>query len=332
MPHRKDRRTRRRFLRSRQQRLRPRLTVEKATGTLWVGTSVGAIGGSVHLQTAQHLLPARKARPTNTSSPSASIARATNGSAPTPAGHPATGRQVEDPFPDADWPIIGSTPSSMTRKATSGSAPGRGSITSTSRRPSSRPTSRNSSTSGFYGLAMDGDGRICSVPRAASACTTASAGNPGPTRTDWSGETRQTRSQPSNTGLGTRSRHDLTTQVAGLPPQPQLRLFHRCRPDGAIWAGTWGGGVSRFDGKLVDQPQQSRRPGPATSFIPWCATTKAFSGSVPTRVFPATTARPGRPSPRPKGLSTSTFTPWQWRPNGDIWAGTKRGVVRIAPQ
>ena len=51
-----------------------------------------------------------------------------------------------------------------------------------------------------------------------------------------------------NTGLGTRSRHDLSTLAEGRESyNPNYVFAVHVAPDGAIWAGTWGGGVARFD-------------------------------------------------------------------------------------
>jgi hypothetical protein len=54
----------------------------------------------------------------------------------------------------------------------------------------------------------------------------------------------------TNTGLGTRSRHDLS--ILSMDQQtynPNYVFALVAATDGSVWAGTWGGGVSRFDGK-----------------------------------------------------------------------------------
>ncbi len=54
-----------------------------------------------------------------------------------------------------------------------------------------------------------------------------------------------------NTGLGTRSRHDLS-MLSGdgkLTYNPSYVFALQITPDQSVWAATWGGGVSRFDGK-----------------------------------------------------------------------------------
>lgn len=51
----------------------------------------------------------------------------------------------------------------------------------------------------------------------------------------------------SNTGLGTRSRHDLTVMEQGentYNPNYVFSLF--VAPDDSVWAGTWGGGASHY--------------------------------------------------------------------------------------
>lgn len=54
----------------------------------------------------------------------------------------------------------------------------------------------------------------------------------------------------TNTGLGTRSRHDLS--ILSMDQQtynPNYVFALMVASDDSVWAGTWGGGVSRFDGK-----------------------------------------------------------------------------------
>jgi ligand-binding sensor domain-containing protein len=54
----------------------------------------------------------------------------------------------------------------------------------------------------------------------------------------------------SNTGLGTRSRHKLSVMELGQKTyNPNYVFALVAAPDDTVWAGTWGGGVSHFDGK-----------------------------------------------------------------------------------
>lgn len=54
----------------------------------------------------------------------------------------------------------------------------------------------------------------------------------------------------TNTGLGTRSRHDLSTLQLGSKTYNPNYVFSILVDDqDQVWAGTWGGGVARFDGE-----------------------------------------------------------------------------------
>ena len=53
----------------------------------------------------------------------------------------------------------------------------------------------------------------------------------------------------TNTGLGTRSRHDLSILVQGRESyNPNYVFAIHIDPSDHVWAGTWGGGVARYDG------------------------------------------------------------------------------------
>lgn len=53
----------------------------------------------------------------------------------------------------------------------------------------------------------------------------------------------------TNTGLGTRTRHDLSVLSEGRPTyNPSYVFCIYVANDDTVWAGTWGGGVSHFDG------------------------------------------------------------------------------------
>lgn len=71
------------------------------------------------------------------------------------------------------------------------------------------------------------------------------------THADGLGAPNAERLPPSpNTGLGTRSRHDLGVLRGGQATyNPNYVFSTLVARDGTVWAGTWGGGVSRFDGK-----------------------------------------------------------------------------------
>lgn len=133
----------------------------------------------------------------------------------------------------------------------------------------------------------------------------------------------------ANTGLGTRSRHSLDIKVAGAPSyNPNYVFSILAAPDGSIWAGTWGGGVSRFDGKKW------------TSFT----TQEGLSGNI---VYSMARDAKGvmwfgtnngvtrydgknwRSFGRHQGMPESNIYTIAVAPNGNIWAGTKGGVAII---
>jgi ligand-binding sensor domain-containing protein len=54
----------------------------------------------------------------------------------------------------------------------------------------------------------------------------------------------------TNTGLGTRSRHDLSVMAEGQQTyNPNYVFALIAAKDDTVWAGTWGGGVGHYDGK-----------------------------------------------------------------------------------
>lgn len=136
----------------------------------------------------------------------------------------------------------------------------------------------------------------------------------------------------ANTGLGTRSRHDLSTLVGGKASyNPNYVFSIHAAPDGTVWAGTWGGGVSRFDGKrwtnltskdglagnIVYSMVQDERG------VFWFGTNKGVS-RYDGKVWQNLGTK--------EGLLDLNVYALAIAPSGDIWAGTKRGVVRITPQ
>jgi ligand-binding sensor domain-containing protein len=133
----------------------------------------------------------------------------------------------------------------------------------------------------------------------------------------------------ANTGLGTRSRHDLTTLAEGQATYNPSYVFSiLAAPDGSVWAGTWGGGVSRFDGKTWRN--LTTRDGLAGNIVYaiardsegqfWFGTDKGVS-RYDGRIW--------KTFGRADGLLESHVYALAIAPDGSVWAGTKRGVVRI---
>lgn len=133
----------------------------------------------------------------------------------------------------------------------------------------------------------------------------------------------------TNTGLGTRARHDLSVLSEGRPTyNPNYVFCLQVAEDGAVWAGTWGGGASRYDGER------------------WTNLTSAdgLAGDI---VFAVTEDAEGnlwfgtdRGLSRYDGESWQTFRRRDGLPGdavyalaataeGEVWAGTRGGVARI---
>jgi ligand-binding sensor domain-containing protein len=132
-----------------------------------------------------------------------------------------------------------------------------------------------------------------------------------------------------NTGLGTRSRHDLSVLVDGEPTyNPNYVFCIEAAPDGSIWAGTWGGGVSRFDGKKWRN--YTAHDGLAGNIVFsmtrdnegawWFGTNKGVSRFD---------GKHWQTLGREDGLFGDSVYAVAAAPDGDIWVGTKQGVVRI---
>jgi len=132
-----------------------------------------------------------------------------------------------------------------------------------------------------------------------------------------------------NTGLGTRARHDLSVLVDGQNSYNPNYVFciHVGRDD-RVWAGTWGGGVSRFDGER------------------WSNLTAAdgLAGNIVFAI--AEDARGHLWFGTDQGLSRHDGTAWQTfrqsdglpggavyalatTDGGEVWAGTRGGVARL---
>lgn len=134
----------------------------------------------------------------------------------------------------------------------------------------------------------------------------------------------------SNTGLGTRTRHDLTTQVQGMASyNPNYVFSILVAKDGGIWAGTWGGGASRWDGnKWTSYSSKEGLAGNIVYSIAqddqgafWFGTNKGVSKYD---------GKTWKTFGTKEGLFDENVYALAATPGGNVWAGTKGGVVRIA--
>lgn len=133
-----------------------------------------------------------------------------------------------------------------------------------------------------------------------------------------------------NTGLGTRSRHDLGILSGGKPtynPNYVFSIF--ADHEDTIWAGTWGGGVTRFkDGKWTNLMQKDGLAGNIVYSIAqqpdgiyWFGTNKGLSR------FDGKSWNNWNIH---NGLAGNDVYAIAIAPNGDIWVGTRGGVTRMA--
>jgi ligand-binding sensor domain-containing protein len=134
----------------------------------------------------------------------------------------------------------------------------------------------------------------------------------------------------SNTGLGTRSRHDLSVLEQGRQTYNPSYVFSLIvdNRDDSVWAGTWGGGVSHYDGKAWTN--YSTMDGLAgnivysiaqdQSGIIWFGTNNGLSRydgkswiNYDTHI----------------GLLDNNVYAIACTPSGELWVGTKNGVSRL---
>ena len=136
----------------------------------------------------------------------------------------------------------------------------------------------------------------------------------------------------TNTGLGTRSRHDLGVLADGQETYNPGYVFSiLVDQQGDIWAGTWGGGVSRFDGdKWHSFNSEDGLAGNVVFSIAqdvhgvfWFGTDKGVSS------FDGVT---WHTYDRKDGLLSNSVYALHAVANGELWVGTKSGVARMAPR
>lgn len=135
----------------------------------------------------------------------------------------------------------------------------------------------------------------------------------------------------ANTGLGTRTRHDLSVTVdGGASYNPDYVFCIHAARDGSVWAGTWGGGVSRYDGDAWSN--LTRDDGLAGNIV------FAIAEDAEGVLWFGTDAGISRyESGRWRNFGTDDGLPGgavyalAVTPAGEVWAGSKGGVARIGP-
>lgn len=135
----------------------------------------------------------------------------------------------------------------------------------------------------------------------------------------------------ANTGLGTRSRHDLSVLQFGKETyNPNYVFCIKVDDSGKIWAGTWGGGVSAYDGK--EWKSFTAKNGLAGNIVysmsqsedgaMWFGTNKGIS-RFDGEHWSNLDMHDGLLDQHVYAIATS---------GNEIWAGTRHGVVKIKQQ
>lgn len=133
----------------------------------------------------------------------------------------------------------------------------------------------------------------------------------------------------TNTGLGTRSRHDLSVSAEGPATyNPNYVFSMLSAADGTIWAGTWGGGAARWDGKAWKN--LTTKDGLAGNIVYSMAQDRA--GNIwfgTSRGVSRWDGKSFKNFGMAEGLLDLNTYALAVGPDGDIWVGTKKGVARI---
>jgi ligand-binding sensor domain-containing protein len=132
-----------------------------------------------------------------------------------------------------------------------------------------------------------------------------------------------------NTGLGTRSRHDLSVLQQGTETYNPNYVFSLIVDDrDHVWAGTWGGGVSAYDGEKWRN--YTTRDGLAGNIVYsmardadgvfWFGTNRGLTryDGISWHTYDHS-----------NGLLEDNVYAIATTAGGDIWVGTKRGVTRL---
>jgi len=181
-----------------------------------------------------------------------------------------------------------------------------------------------------YGISVDGKGRVWFATEGGVSMFDGKAWK-GWRHQDGLGAPNEAELPPSaNTGLGTRSRHDLDPTTGGSPTYNPGYVFSiLATPDGAVWAGTWGGGVGRFDGKRWRN--YTKRDGLAGNIVYSMAQERPgvlwFGTDAGVTRYDGKTWQTLGPR---DGLLDRHVYAIAVAPDGHVWVGTRRGVARIA--
>jgi ligand-binding sensor domain-containing protein len=137
--------------------------------------------------------------------------------------------------------------------------------------------------------------------------------------------------ESDNTGLGTRNRHDLSIFVSGQESYNPNYVFAVTVDalDRGVWFGTWGGGLSLFDGEETWRSFTARDGLPgnivysmaqAPDGVLWIGTNRGIA-AYDGQTFRAYDT----------GHKTRDVYALAIAPDGAVWAGTNGAVLRLTP-
>jgi ligand-binding sensor domain-containing protein len=134
-----------------------------------------------------------------------------------------------------------------------------------------------------------------------------------------------------NTGLGTRSRHDLSVMLEGKPTYNPNYVFNLIvAPGDIVWAGTWGGGVARFDGNAWTN--FTTKDGLGGDIVYSIA--REGNGALWFGTSGGLTRYDGKSwltLRKSDGLLDNNVYAIAVTPAGEIWVGTRSGVTLLTP-
>lgn len=132
-----------------------------------------------------------------------------------------------------------------------------------------------------------------------------------------------------NTGLGTRNRHDLGVMSSNRPTyNPNYVFALHMDSKGILWAGTWGGGVSRFDGnQWTSFSSRNGLPGNIVYSLVQDSHGVLWAGTNHGLAYYDKGA--WIPFSQDIRLHRKNIYTLAAAPGGDLWAGTRGSVFRI---
>jgi len=181
-----------------------------------------------------------------------------------------------------------------------------------------------------YGLAMDSKGRVWFGTEGGVSMFDGKAWKAWTHKDGLGAPNTENLPASANTGLGTRSRHDLNVTSEGVATyNPNYTFAMHVGPDDHVWAGTWGGGAARFDGKAwTNLGVKDGLAGNIVYSIARDADGVLWFGT--SRGVSRWDGRQFQSFGTKEGLLESHVYALAAVPGGDVWAATKRGVARIS--